>query len=475
MSKVLKKLYLGDVVKKGTTKQLRKLTTEREMETWVWKSILDLSETVTTQTEFCLRFTSEVNSSSSVVTEFDRIQISSGRLRYRPYIANPGEGSIILYYSVYNAYGDKTWGYETAKTITFPKGTIVTDENGNDITVEFYKLLIANAVKQEGVVGTWLLNSVINPSDKIKQLSDATFNITFTSNNVEYSKMRLAEAVSGWDSNWWLFYDGVIAYSINGDGWHAENYRTVNITGGDDVDNPILEQWLKANATKVEEGNIAGLYDADYNLVASWDTLVNTYGMDCAKDYAYNSSADDHYKNDASSLYSVLKNNSELAKGVNLIVSNKLTRIGSYAFAVCDSLTSITIPDGVTHIGGGAFNNCANIESIVLPDSITSMGDTPFFNLDKLKSLKLPKGLTTIDYCIKDCFHLVSITIPNTVTLIKTRAFWGCADLTTINYMGTVAQWNAMTRYLDWYQACLDLTEIRCSDGVVEPSQNSNK
>lgn len=148
ITRVLKKLFLGDVVAKGTTRQLRKLTTEQEMETWVWKNIPDLSATVTTQTEFCLRFTSEVNSSNSVVTEFDRIQISSGRLRYRPYIENPGEASIILYYSVYNAYGDKTWGYETAKTITFPKGTIVTDENGNDITVEFYKLLIANAVKQ---------------------------------------------------------------------------------------------------------------------------------------------------------------------------------------------------------------------------------------------------------------------------------------------------------------------------------------
>ena len=43
----------------------------------------------------------------------------------------------------------------------------------------------------------------------------------------------------------------------------------------------------------------------------------------------------------------------------------KVTRIGSYAFRGCSSLTSINIPDGVTSIGEEAFGGCYNLDIVI--------------------------------------------------------------------------------------------------------------
>ncbi|MGM9664021.1 MAG: leucine-rich repeat domain-containing protein, partial [Eubacteriales bacterium] len=53
-----------------------------------------------------------------------------------------------------------------------------------------------------------------------------------------------------------------------------------------------------------------------------------------------------------------------------------VTSIGGSAFYDCDSLTSITIPEGVTSIGWAAFRGCSSLTSITIPDSVTSIGDS---------------------------------------------------------------------------------------------------
>ena len=44
--------------------------------------------------------------------------------------------------------------------------------------------------------------------------------------------------------------------------------------------------------------------------------------------------------------------------------------VGDEAFALCTSLTSITMGESVTHIGDGAFRGCTSLASITLPEPL---------------------------------------------------------------------------------------------------------
>ncbi len=61
-----------------------------------------------------------------------------------------------------------------------------------------------------------------------------------------------------------------------------------------------------------------------------------------------------------------------------------VTSIGEYAFAYCDSLTSVTIGDSVTSIGENAFRNCDSLTSVIIPNSVTSIGKYAFGSCNSL-------------------------------------------------------------------------------------------
>ena len=93
-----------------------------------------------------------------------------------------------------------------------------------------------------------------------------------------------------------------------------------------------------------------------------------------------------------------------------------LTSIGEGAFAECDNLSSITIPNSVTSIGGYAFSNCWNLSLIKIPSSAISIGDHAF----------------------QDCLNLTSVEIPSSVTFIGDNAFRYCLNLTSMTLLATV-------------------------------------
>lgn len=57
-----------------------------------------------------------------------------------------------------------------------------------------------------------------------------------------------------------------------------------------------------------------------------------------------------------------------------------LTAIGEAAFANCEHLRAIDIPEGVTEFGPYAFTYCRNLKAIVVPASMTKIGDHCFDN-----------------------------------------------------------------------------------------------
>ena len=116
-------------------------------------------------------------------------------------------------------------------------------------------------------------------------------------------------------------------------------------------------------------------------------------------------------------------------------VLTSATKISSYAFYGCNSLTSVVIPDSVTSIGDYAFYGCF-IESATLPT--TAISSIP---KSKLKEVIITGGESLDKNAFRGCESLTSIVVPNSVTSMGDLAFYKCTSLTKVNYLGTIDSW----------------------------------
>ncbi len=132
--------------------------------------------------------------------------------------------------------------------------------------------------------------------------------------------------------------------------------------------------------------------------------------------------------------------------------------IPDHAFENCITLTKITIPDSITIIGESAFEGCISLTDITLPDSVISIGENAFFNCS-IKTATIPasainaipktilgtvvltSGAVIPDSAFRYCTYLTEITIPKSITSIKSNAFYYCNKLKTIKYNGEIADW----------------------------------
>ena len=174
----------------------------------------------------------------------------------------------------------------------------------------------------------------------------------------------------------------------------------------------------------------------------------------------------------------------------NIDIPYGVRTIESDAFWACSALTKIILPNSITSLGDTVFHDCFALKSAILPDSITKIGNGMFSYCGSLESVSLPNNIKIIDiYMFRGCNSLTNITIPNSVTNIATEAFINCnslqsimipanvlsigseafrdcSDLKNIEFGGTTAQWNAMTKYPTWSYN-VPATKVICSDGEV--------
>ena len=84
-----------------------------------------------------------------------------------------------------------------------------------------------------------------------------------------------------------------------------------------------------------------------------------------------------------------------------------------------------------------------------------------------MTSVTIGNGVTSIgDEAFSGCTGLTSVTIGNGVTSIGYAAFGNCTNLTSVTFEGTVAEWNAIDKGMEWNYNC-PFTEVVCSDGAV--------
>ena len=140
----------------------------------------------------------------------------------------------------------------------------------------------------------------------------------------------------------------------------------------------------------------------------------------------------------------------------SVTLPNSMTTIGPYSFQDCANLNNLTIPDNVTSIGNYAFSRCSSLTSLFIPNSVTSMGYNAFQGCSNLTTLSLGNGLTTISSsAFYSCKNLTSVIIPDSVSTIETFAFAYCTNLSRLSIPDSVTIVRA-----DAFYQCTNLTDV---------------
>ena len=196
-----------------------------------------------------------------------------------------------------------------------------------------------------------------------------------------------------------------------------------------------------------------------------------------------------------------------------LIITNKVSRIGDYAFYNADNLSKIYIlpNDYNTYpikISNDTFSNsCYTWTDLFVPEgkkdayegtnywnkfksiseynttvdgikyrilssskevAVTKKGDNVVYSGDivipeKISLIGMLFDVISIDsQAFKDCNGLTSITIPNSVTSIGQYAFWNCSKLSSITLPGSISSIE-----MGMFENCFNLTSITIPNSVT--------
>ncbi len=89
-----------------------------------------------------------------------------------------------------------------------------------------------------------------------------------------------------------------------------------------------------------------------------------------------------------------------------------------------EDIQTLRIGQGVTTIAPGAFADCENLRSVTLPDSLLYIGREAFRDCESLSWVTLPEKLIGIEKkAFSGCENLTQIYIPEGVSWIEDRAF----------------------------------------------------
>ena len=97
-----------------------------------------------------------------------------------------------------------------------------------------------------------------------------------------------------------------------------------------------------------------------------------------------------------------------------LNLPTSLRTIGAYAFQNCNILTTLVIPEGVTRIGEGAFVSCGDLESVSLPST--------------LKEIQLATKKTLIENDVGSCNIFRGCTKLTTITMPAANQYFSVID-----------------------------------------------
>lgn len=117
-----------------------------------------------------------------------------------------------------------------------------------------------------------------------------------------------------------------------------------------------------------------------------------------------------------------------------LVLSEGLTRIGSWAFWECTNLISASMPSTMSVIADGAFFGCTGITTLSLNEGLYTIGQSAFSQCRSMADLRLPQSLLMIDHqAFYMCSSLTYVTIPSGVNAFGSGVFAYCDSLIRVD------------------------------------------
>lgn len=123
--------------------------------------------------------------------------------------------------------------------------------------------------------------------------------------------------------------------------------------------------------------------------------------------------------------------------------------ISDEAFAKCEKLIKIVIPDSVEIIGIRAFSECRALKEVIMPKHLMQLGCGAFHKCYSLSAVNIPEGIQRLDRGVfQDCTALREIHLPTSITSI------GFDTFTNSGIMGMYESGEANALYIDNWLIC---------------------
>ena len=183
----------------------------------------------------------------------------------------------------------------------------------------------------------------------------------------------------------------------------------------------------------------------------------------------------------------------DIPLGDDLVIPNTVEHIGQYALYNCD-FRSITVGNNVKSIGAEAFGNVQKVivndlaawcqidfstyplskaeglylddvlvTNLIIPNSVTEVKKRAFYGCKSITSVTIPNSVITIeDYAFSGCTSLNALSLGNGVTTIGSSAFSGCTSLSTLAIPNNVTTINSSA-----FSGCTSLRSLSLGRGVT--------
>lgn len=147
-----------------------------------------------------------------------------------------------------------------------------------------------------------------------------------------------------------------------------------------------------------------------------------------------------------------------------------VTKIATWAFNACNTLTEVTLPNTVDEIEYQAFFNCSNLTKVIIPEGVRKIGQAAFYGCSQLTSITIPSTITNMDTAFSSNPKLSQVTLTNGIYRISSSAFKDCTGLTEIKVPTSVYEICS-----DAFNGCTGLTSVTLEKGINIINRNAFK